>query len=140
MKLPARAVAAARLIEVVEIDHRGPDHGFEYPGKVVAQWIGDEVTDFLAFIQTLPGSKQYRCFLPRWSIRVYEDCLDLLFEAAFCFQCHEVRMYGPAVPPELAYQYFKPGSGPGRALLDRFRALAPKPVEGRDDAEPTSTR
>ncbi|MGW8887854.1 hypothetical protein [Streptomyces sp. NPDC055749] len=52
----------------------------------------------------LPGSEQSRCwFSPGWSIRAYEDSIELaLFEAAFCFSCHEVRMHGTAVPPATA--------------------------------------
>ncbi|MER6161507.1 hypothetical protein ABT147_39310 [Streptomyces sp. NPDC001868] len=78
-------------------------------------------------IESLPGSEQHRCgFSPGRSVRVYEDSLDLaLFEAAFCFTCHEVRMQGPAVPPALATQFFDPGALPARTLLSRFRKAAP---------------
>ncbi|MET9461047.1 hypothetical protein ABZY05_39390 [Streptomyces canus] len=55
-----------------------------------------------------------------------EDSLDLaLFEAAFCFTCHEVRMQGTAVPPTLATQFFDPGARPARTLLSLFRKEAP---------------
>ncbi|MEV8564913.1 hypothetical protein AB0436_04880 [Streptomyces sp. NPDC051322] len=78
-------------------------------------------------IENLPGSEQHRCgFSPGWSIRAYEDSLDLtLFEAAFCFRCHEVRMHGTAVPPALTTQFFDADAQPAQALLALFRAAAP---------------
>jgi hypothetical protein len=49
-----------------------------------------------------------------------EETLDLaLFEAAFCFSCHEIRMRGTAVPPALTTQFFdadSAGSGPPHPL------------------------
>ncbi|MFF1743225.1 hypothetical protein [Streptomyces mirabilis] len=74
-------------------------------------------------IETLPGSQQHRCgFSPGWSIRAYEDTLELvLFEAAFCFRCHEVRMHGTAVPPALATQFFDADALPAQTLLAPFR-------------------
>ncbi len=62
----------------------------------------------------------------RKSVRAYEDSLGLtLFEAAFCFRCHEVRMHGTAVPPSLATQFFDADTPPAQALLALFRAAAP---------------
>ncbi|MFD5796431.1 hypothetical protein ACFWIO_23435 [Streptomyces diastatochromogenes] len=78
-------------------------------------------------IESLPNSEQHRCgFSPGWSIRAYEDSLDLaLFEAAFCFSCHEVRMHGTAVPPALATQFFAPDTPPAQTLLTLFRTATP---------------
>ncbi|MFD5572334.1 hypothetical protein [Streptomyces cadmiisoli] len=72
--------------------------------------------------------EQHRCgFSPGWTIRGYQDFLDLApFEAAFCFKCHEVRMHGIAVPPALTMQFFHADSRPAQVLLAHFRAAAPQ--------------
>lgn len=126
MQLPAEAVVATALIEVVRISALPAEQGSPYPGEVVALWAGDEAADALALIETLPGSEQHRCgFSPGWGIRVYEESLDLvLFEAAFCFRCHEVRMHGAAVPPALATQFFDQDAPSSQYLLAFFRAAA----------------
>lgn len=126
MQLPAQAVAATVLIEVVRISSLPAKLGTPYPGEVVAHWAGNEAADALALIETLPGSEQHRCgFSPGWSIRAYEDTLDLaLFEAAFCFRCHEVRMHGTAVPPALATQFFDADAPSAQTLLALFRETA----------------
>ncbi|WP_371578704.1 hypothetical protein [Streptomyces sp. NBC_01314] len=126
MQLPAPAVAATALIEVVRISGLPRRRGDPYPGAVVTHWAGDEAADVLALIETLPGSAQYRCgFSPGWGVRAYDDALDLaLFEAAFCFTCHEVRMQGTAVPPALSTQFFDADAERAQALLARFREAA----------------
>ncbi|SPF01265.1 hypothetical protein [Streptomyces sp. MA5143a] len=126
MRLPAEAVAATALIEVVRISALPVKKGDPYPGRVVAHWAGAEVADALALIEELSGGEQHRCgFSPGWSVRAYGDALDTaLFEAAFCFTCQEVRMHGPAVPPPLAKQFFDPAAPPARTLLARFRAVS----------------
>ncbi|MEU5045042.1 hypothetical protein [Streptomyces griseorubiginosus] len=123
MQLPADAVAATVLIEVVRISALPTRRGAPYPGTPVAHWAGTEASTALALIESLPGSEQHRCgFSPGWSVRAYDDSLDLaLFEAAFCITCHEVRMQGPTVPPTLATQFFDPDALPARTLLSRFR-------------------
>lgn len=127
MQLPAEAVAATALLEVVRISAMPRKRGAPYPGEVVAHWAGSEVADALGLIQSLPGSGQHRCgFSPGWSVRAYEKSLELvLFEAAFCFSCHEVRMHGLDVPPALTTQYFRPDTPPARALLALFRNATP---------------
>jgi hypothetical protein len=127
MQLPAEAVAATVLIEVVRISARPTGRDDPYPGAAVAHWAGSEAAAALALIESLPGSEQHRCgFSPGWSVRAYDNSLDLaLFEAAFCFTCHEVRMQGTAVPPALATQFFDPGALPARSLLSLFRKAAP---------------
>ncbi|MFD7316717.1 hypothetical protein [Streptomyces sp. NPDC059883] len=127
MQLPAEAVAATVLIEVVRISAVASRRNVPYPGRTVAHWAGSEVTAALALIESLPGSEQHRCgFSPGWSVRAYEDSLDLaLFEAAFCFTCHEVRMHGTAVPPALATQFFDPGAPPAQSLLALFGGEVP---------------
>ncbi|WP_031475975.1 hypothetical protein [Streptomyces bicolor] len=127
MQLPEDAVAATALIEVVRISALPVKPGAPYPGRAVAHWAGIEAADALTLIGTLPSGKQHRCgFSPGWSVRAYEDSLDLaLFEAAFCFSCHEVRMHGAAVPPALATQFFGADTPPAQALLALFRAATP---------------
>ncbi|WP_030766338.1 MULTISPECIES: hypothetical protein [unclassified Streptomyces] len=124
MQLPAEVLADTALIEVVRISAQPEKEGAPWPGRTVAHWIRSEVADALALIGTLPGSGRHRCgFSPGWSIRGYEKALEIvLFEAAFCFGCHEVRMQGPAVPPDLATQFFDVDAPPSQELLARFRA------------------
>ncbi|WP_031513199.1 hypothetical protein [Streptomyces sp. NRRL F-5123] len=127
MQLPAEAVATAALLEVIRISGLPAERGAPYPGRAGAHWIGSEAAGVLALIESLPGSEQHRCgFSPGWSVRAYADTLDLvLFEAAFCFSCHEVRMQGTAVPPRLAKQFFDAGAPQAHALLALFREAAP---------------
>ncbi|MGW0538712.1 hypothetical protein [Streptomyces sp. NPDC003032] len=127
MQLPAEAVAATVLIEVVRISALPAGRDDPYPGTAVAHWTGSEAAAALALIESLPGSEQHRCgFSPGWSVRAYDNALDLaLFEAAFCFTCHEVRMRGTAVLPALATQFFDPGALSARSLLSLFRKAAP---------------
>lgn len=133
MQLPAEAVASTALIEVVRISALPAKKGAPYPGRAVAHWTGSEAAKALALIEDLPGSGQQRCgFSPGWSVRSYEDSLDLaLFEAAFCFRCHEVRMQGTAVPTALATQFFDPDTPPAQALLHLFRAATPVTAQPR---------
>lgn len=129
MQLPTRAVEATVLIEVVRMSGLPIRPGTPYVGEVVAHWAGNEASRALALIEILPGSAQFRCgFSPGWGIRAYEDSLDqVLFEAAFCFRCHEVRMRGTVVPPALSTQFFDADASPARNLLAFFREAAPKP-------------
>ncbi|KND43994.1 MULTISPECIES: hypothetical protein [Streptomyces] len=126
MQLPAPALAATALIEVVRVSGLPERRGAPYPGAVVAHWAGDEAADLLTLIRSLPGSTQHRCgFSPGWGVRAYDDVLDLpLYEAAFCFTCDEVRIQGAAVPPALATQFFDADAEQARALLGRFRRAA----------------
>ena len=120
-------MAATSLIEVVQISGPPVGRGAPYPGRAVAHWAGDEAVEALTLIGSLPGGAQHRCgFSPGWSIRAYDDSLDpALFEAAFCFSCHEIRMHGAAVPPSLATQFFDADSPSAEALLALFRAATP---------------
>lgn len=120
-------MAATVLIKVVRISALPAKRAAPYPGRAVAHWVGKEATDVLTLIENLPGSAQHRCgFSPGWSVRAYDDSLELvLFEAAFCYECHEIRMHGTAVPPALATQFFDADSLQAQALLALFRAAAP---------------
>ncbi|MFB8210630.1 c-type cytochrome [Streptomyces sp. NPDC056010] len=123
MRLPAEAVDSTVLIEVVRLSGLPAGRDDPYPGTVAAHWAGSEAAAALSLMASLPGSEQHRCgFSPGWSVRAYDAHLGAaLFEAAFCFTCHEVRMRGTAVPPDLATQYFDPDSAPAQNLLSLFR-------------------
>ncbi|MGW0782799.1 hypothetical protein [Streptomyces sp. NPDC002913] len=127
MQLPADAVTTAVLLEVVRISGLPTERGAPYPGRMGAHWIGNEAAGALALIRSLPPGERHRCgFSPGWSVRAYADTLDLaLFEAAFCFSCHEVRMQGTAVPPALTTQFFDAEAPQAHALLALFREAAP---------------
>ncbi|MCQ4210561.1 hypothetical protein [Streptomyces longispororuber] len=127
MEIPVEAAAATALIEVVRITGLPAGRGAAYPGPATAHWTGAETADALALMGTLPGSEQHRCgFSPGWGVRAYGDSLDqALFEAAFCFNCHEIRLQGAAVPPSLTTQFFDADTAPAQALLALFRSTAP---------------
>ncbi|MFJ4206718.1 hypothetical protein ACIP2Y_44990 [Streptomyces sviceus] len=106
-----------------------------YPGTAVAHWTGSEADATLTLIESLPDSEQHRCgFSPGWRVRAYDDSLALaLFEAAFCFTCHEtcheVHMQATAVPPALATQFFGPGALPaGNPAVSSARKLRSRPT------------
>ncbi|MEV7585638.1 hypothetical protein [Streptomyces erythrochromogenes] len=123
MQLPAEAVAATALIEVVRLTAPPARPGRPFTGTPVGHWAAAEAESALALIGSLPGSVQHRCgFRPGWAVRAYEATLTLaLFEAQFCFGCHEVRLHGPYVPPTPERQFFAPDAPESRALLARFR-------------------
>ncbi|MGW2044350.1 hypothetical protein ACWCPF_04085 [Streptomyces sp. NPDC001858] len=126
MRLPA-AHDRGELLEVVRLtDPAGPFTSRGLAGEVVEVWAGDEVREALALIRALPDSERYRCFVPGWGIRLYDDAdPDPLFEIAFCFRCNGARVLGRDVPAELRVQDFEAESGAGRELLGRFRACVP---------------
>ncbi|MEU4729115.1 GNAT family N-acetyltransferase [Streptomyces sp. NPDC023588] len=130
MLLPTEALARATVFEVIRVDPVPPGHDEPHPGKPVAVWSPAEAQPALALIAALPRSAPHRCDQhPGWAIRAYRDALEPpLFEARFCFDCHEARLHGPAVPPELTRQFFRPDGPEGRALLARFRACEPIPA------------
>lgn len=130
MQLPAEAVAATTLFEVVRLDARPPDHTGPFPGRPVAVWSPTEAAPALALIGALPDSGQHRCgYRPGWALRAYGDDLELpLFEAQFCFGCHEARLHGPTVGTALARQFFRPDSPEGQGLLAAFRACEEIPA------------
>ncbi|MBW5482480.1 hypothetical protein [Streptomyces bambusae] len=122
MQLPPDAVAATVLLTSVRLTEPWPR-----PGKEVGAWEGAEMDEVLDLIHALPGSRQYRCgFRPGWSVRAYDERVaEPLFEAAFCFSCHEARLTGSAVHGRaLATQFFDPDSPQGQELLARLRASA----------------
>ncbi|MFJ1804791.1 MULTISPECIES: hypothetical protein [unclassified Streptomyces] len=126
MRLPL-AHDRAELIEVVRIgDPAGHLTSRGLTGDVVEVWAGEEVRQFLHLVGELPDSPRYRCFVPGWGIRAYDDTdPEPLFEIAFCFRCNGARVRGRDVTDEQGHQDFEADSPAGRELLRRFRACTP---------------
>ncbi|WP_237531531.1 hypothetical protein [Streptomyces sp. SID3212] len=113
------------LIEVVRLT------GEMLAGGVVGDsldvWATDEVRQALALIADLPDQDMHRCFFPGWGIRAHGTD-GPLFEIAFCFQCHNLMMRGPAVPAERQrLTGFDADSPPSQELLRMFRACEGAP-------------
>ncbi|MDY0813004.1 hypothetical protein [Kitasatospora purpeofusca] len=115
------------LVEVVRITAR-PDSG-AVVGDVLEIRVEEQARQVLDLVSELPGGELHRCFAPAYGVRAHSST-DLLFEIAFCFRCHGALVLGPGVPSGLrGLQGFDPDSGPGRELLDLFRACAATPGE-----------
>ncbi|AKG41395.1 hypothetical protein SXIM_00110 [Streptomyces xiamenensis] len=111
------------LIEVVRITD-GMRHlsAPDLVGDDVAIWEATQISSTLTLISSVPDSELHRCFNPGWGIRAH-SATRLLFQIAFCFQCHGARLWGPDVPAELdGIHGFDPDSPPALELLQRFRA------------------
>ncbi|MGW6924254.1 hypothetical protein ACWGA9_23725 [Streptomyces sp. NPDC054950] len=117
----------AELVEVVRIgDPARHLTSRDLAGDVVEVRAGEEVRQLLRLVGELPDSPKYRCFLPGWGIRAYDDTdPEPLFEIAFCFRCNGARLWGRDVTQEQRHQDFEAESAAGRELLRRFRACAP---------------
>lgn len=116
----------AELIEVVRIaDPVRHLTAENLIGEVVAIWGAPQTHQALTLVGDLPEGELHRCFLPGWGVRVH-SATDLLFQLAFCFDCHGVRLWGQAVPREQeGIHSFAPDSVPARELLQRFRDATP---------------
>ncbi|MFD3655255.1 hypothetical protein [Streptomyces sp. NPDC058620] len=117
------------LIEVVRItDPMRHLSAVDLVGDDVAIWESALVKEALALISSAPDSELHRCFIPGWGIRAH-SATDLVFQIAFCFQCHGARLWGPGVPAELdGIHGFDPDSSPALELLERFRGSTPGPL------------
>ncbi|MFD9064147.1 hypothetical protein ACFVZ3_21785 [Kitasatospora purpeofusca] len=112
------------LIEVVRITAR-PDSD-AVVGDVLEIRVEEQARQVLDLVSALPGSEIHRCFAPAYGLRAHNST-DPLFEIAFCFRCHGALVLGPGGTPgpvRRGLQGFDPDSGPGRELLDLFRACA----------------
>jgi hypothetical protein len=114
------------LIEVVRItDPMRHLSASDLVGDDVAIWQAAQVSDALTLISSAPDSELHRCFIPGWGIRA-RSATDLLFQIAFCFECHGARLWGPGVPSELdGIHGFDPDSPQALELLQRFRDSTP---------------
>ncbi|WP_208298691.1 hypothetical protein [Streptomyces liangshanensis] len=123
------------LIEVVRLS--GAPMPDSLTGDGLEVWAADEVRQALALIAGLPDRDMHRCFFPGWGIRAH-GADGPLFEIAFCFQCHNLRMWGPAVPEEHRRLVgFDADSPPAQELLRLFRACDRTPQDATpQDATP----
>ncbi|MEY9839714.1 hypothetical protein [Streptacidiphilus sp. EB103A] len=114
------------LIEVVRITEPGKQWDAEdLLGEDVGIWEAADVHEVLALIAELPSGESYRCFVPGWGIRAHSSA-GLLFQIAFCFRCHNARLWGPAVPTGQAGIYSFDADSLGSVdLLQRFRSCTP---------------
>ncbi|TWV32562.1 hypothetical protein FRZ03_33270 [Streptomyces misionensis] len=113
----------AELIEIVRIlDPLRHYRAEDVSGEETGVWEGAEAVRALALIADLPDGDLHRCFNPGWGVRVHGTD-GPLFRLAFCFECHGVRLWGPAVPAgQEGIHGFDADSAPARELLRRFRA------------------
>ncbi|MER7720888.1 hypothetical protein ABTX99_28810 [Streptomyces flaveolus] len=114
------------LIEVVRItDPTRHIRAEDLVGEDVAIWEAAQVGDALTLISSVPDSVLRRCFIPGWGIRAH-GATGLLFQVAFCFECHGARLWGPGVPAELDDIHgFDPDSPAALELLERMRGSTP---------------
>ncbi|MET9885083.1 hypothetical protein ABZZ20_18500 [Streptomyces sp. NPDC006430] len=124
MQLPADAVAATALIEVVRLVGRPERYGEPMTGDVVNRWTGREAADSLALISSMSPGEPRLCFAPGWGLRAYDAAEQPLFELVFCFSCHRAWLWGSAVPAELAFDTITEGNAEADALLAHFRDAA----------------
>ncbi|MEV7511039.1 hypothetical protein ACIPRL_20080 [Streptomyces sp. NPDC090085] len=126
MRLPADAVAATTLVDVVLVDTAPERWGDPMTGPVAARWEGAEAVRALTLVGKLPAAQQTLCgFHPGWGIRAHADPgAPPLFEAAFCYQCDTVWLWGPAVPERLGRQTFAADSPDAQYLRLLFREAA----------------
>jgi hypothetical protein len=114
------------LIEVVRIvDPIRHISAEDLTGDEVAVWQAPQTAQILALIRDLPGSDLHRCFFPGWGVRAH-SATDLLFQLAFCFDCHGIRLWGPGVPAgQEGLHSFAPDSASAQKLLQQFRDARP---------------
>ncbi|WP_030739238.1 hypothetical protein [Streptomyces sp. NRRL F-2890] len=114
------------LIEVVRITD--PIRHLSAPdlvGDDVAIWEAAQISGALTLIGSVPDSELSRCFIPGWGIRAH-SATHLIFQIAFCFQCHGARLWGQEVPDELdGIHGSDPDSPPALELLQQFRGSTP---------------
>ncbi|MEV5644132.1 hypothetical protein AB0L67_28890 [Streptomyces flaveolus] len=114
------------LIEVVRIsDPTRHIDAEDLVGDDVAIWKAPQAGDALTLISSVPDSTLRRCFFPGWGIRAH-SATGLLFQIAFCFECHGARLWGPGVSAELDKIHgFDPDSPAALELLERMRGSTP---------------
>jgi hypothetical protein len=95
------------------------------PGEVIGTWSGDRVRVALGLVASLPEAEQMRCFVPRYGMRMRAESL-VLAEVAFCFKCHNAKVFRSDHTPQLPNWFtFDPDSPPAQELLRLFRACSP---------------
>ncbi len=124
MQLPAKAVAATAVVEVIRLSARPERYGEPMTGPVVSRWTGREAADSLQLFSTMSPGDARLCFSPGWGMRAYSAADEVLFELIFCFSCHHSWLWGPAVPEELAFDTLSGNTADADALLAHFRDAA----------------
>lgn len=121
MLLPATFPQVQRL-ECVRIDDPTGSHQWtEVPGTVTGTWLGDEAQEVLGLVADLPPGEIMRCFMPGYGIRAH-GAGQLLFEVAFCFQCHNALILQPAPHERRDMVGFGADSQRAQDLLALFKA------------------
>ncbi|NXY97003.1 hypothetical protein HYE82_21995 [Streptomyces sp. BR123] len=124
MQLPAEAVAATAVVEVVRLTTRPERYGDPMSGPVISRWTGRQAADSLELISSMPPGDPRLCFAPGWGLRAYGATHEPLFELIFCFSCHHGWLWGQAVPEELAFDTISGNTAEAEALLAHFRDAA----------------
>ncbi|MCX5147046.1 hypothetical protein AB0C90_31925 [Streptomyces sp. NPDC048550] len=124
MQLPAEAVAATAVVEVVRLSARPERYGDPMTGPVVSRWTGREAADSLALISSMAPGEPRICFAPGWGLRAYDAVDEPLFELIFCFSCHHSWLWGQAVPPGMGFDTISGSTADAEALLAHFRDAA----------------
>ncbi|WP_326687205.1 MULTISPECIES: hypothetical protein [unclassified Streptomyces] len=122
MLLPPTSVQARRL-ECVRIeDPLGSLQWTGVPGTTIGTWLDKEALEVLDLVADLPTGNVMRCFMPGYGIRAH-DAGQLLFELAFCFQCHNALILQPAPHKQRDLVGFNADSQRAQDLLALFKAL-----------------
>ncbi|MEV7155290.1 hypothetical protein AB0N77_11835 [Streptomyces misionensis] len=121
MPLPITHEKAERIEIVRILDPLRHYSAEDVSGEETGVWEGAQALRTLTLIGDLPDGDMRRCFNPGWGVRVH-GATGPLFRLAFCFECHGVRLWGPAVPAgQEGFHAFDADSAPARELLRRFR-------------------
>ncbi|WP_093169205.1 hypothetical protein [Sinosporangium album] len=122
MFLPPSFAQTLRL-ECIRIDDYSNSHRWvSVPGKIVGTWCGSEATEVIDLVAGLQPSEMTRCFLPGYGIRAH-GADHLLFEIAFCFQCHNALLLVPGPKGQRDLVGFNAESQCAQELLNRFRTF-----------------
>ncbi|WP_327318578.1 hypothetical protein [Streptomyces sp. NBC_01235] len=122
MLLPSTSPQTRRL-ECVRIEDPTGSHEWTgVPGTTTRTWLDKEALEILDLVTDLPTGDVMRCFMPGYGIRAH-NADQLLFEIAFCFQCHNALILQPAPHKRRDLVGFKADSRLAQHLLALFKAL-----------------
>lgn len=122
MRLPETSEKTDRL-ECIRIDDSSNWHRWtSVPGTTLGFWQGREAAEILGQVAELPAGGVMRCFRPGFGIRAH-SADQVLFEIAFCFECHNALLFQPAPGDRGDLIGFKADSRRAMDLLSLFRAF-----------------
>ncbi|MFJ8677630.1 hypothetical protein [Streptomyces sp. NPDC093589] len=122
MLLPSTSPQTQRL-ECVRIEDPTGSHQWTgVPGTTTGTWLDKEALEILDLVADLPTGDVMRCFMPGYGIRAH-NADQLLFEIAFCFQCHNALILQPAPHKRRDLVGFKADSRRAQDLLALFKAI-----------------